>query len=245
MSMRKENMTDQETRPMMRWFMALAALIFLASGRPAQASYPIGTFSSPESGITWTNNGTTGTLTGTETGSFSFTNMPGILDPTLTGSTYSSATMTITGSASGTGSLVGSTVVQPLDTPLTITITNNAVPGQVLLSATVSSGALSLAGTGSAAAVVASVPTDNLTYSSSVFNASALTSQAFSLALGAITAPLSLNAGDGIANSFTASGIAVFSANAVSVPEPASVALLGIGCLVLAGARSRFRRIDP
>lgn len=241
MSMRKQNMMALTTRPMMRWFMALTALVCLASARPVYATYPIGSFSSTDSGIVWTNNGTTGQLTGTETGSFSFTNMAGILDPTITGATFHDATLTITGSASTSGTTVGSLITQPLDTPLTVTITNNAVPGQVLLSEQVTSGPLYLAGVGSSGAVVASKPPDNISLSSDVFNASALSNPAFSIGLTGITPTLSLNGADGILNSFNGSAIANFSGNAVPVPEPASLALLGIGCVVLAGARRGVR----
>lgn len=244
MSMRNQNTTVRKTRPMMRWVLMLSALVCLASARPVHATYQIGQFfNDGGSGITWANNGNTGgQLSGTEGGYFTFTNLSGSLyDPTKNGVPIA-ATMTITVNTVTDGFTANNQLNQPLSGTLTVSIrdANNLN----LLTATVTTGTSLLTGTGSAAAVVSATPRDDVKFTSDFFNASALDSQAFTVGLAAITPLLSFNTSGGhsFLNNFSAAPSGIFSANAVPVPEPASLALLGIGCVVLVGARRRFGR---
>jgi hypothetical protein len=228
----------------MRRTLLTSLLVWSAFALPARADLPetqIGSFTGDGSNsLSWTlsSSPNTGTLSGTTNGFFLFTNVPG-LPAGFTGPL--AATMTVSGGTDLSGFTANSQLNQPLDKPLTITVTQDGT-GVNLLTATVTTGPPLLAGTGHTGAVIASQPTEDVTITSGVFSPSG--QGAFTLSLGAITPALSFNPSvSNILNSFTASGSAVFS-TAAAVPEPTSIALLGLGCVALFGARRRFTRIS-
>jgi len=111
----------------------------------------------------------------------------------------------------------------------------------ILLSATVSpsSSMALISGQGGTASLTTSVPGQNIAYKSDFFDFSGSAGNTFGITFTGISPGLSFNDPQGgtILNSFTASGVGTFSA--ATIPEPASMALLGIGCLIVFGARMR------
>ena len=234
----------RKSRTVMRRTLLTSLLVWSAFALPARADVPeaqIGSFTGDGSNsLSWTlsSSPNTGTLSGTTNGFFMFTNVPG-LPAGFSGPL--AATMTVSGGTDLSGFTANNQLNQPLDKPLTITVTQDGT-GTNLLTATVTTGPPMLAGTGNTGAVIASQPTENVAITSGVFTPNG--QGAFTLSLGAITPALSFNPSvSNILNSFTASGSALFSTAATpAVPEPTSIALLGLGCVALFGARRRFTR---
>jgi len=90
----------------------------------------------------------------------------------------------------------------------------------------------------------ASSPGQKITFSSDFFDFSNVSLAAMGLTFSGILPGLSFDTDNGrnILNSFTAAAVGSFSADLTPVPEPGSLALLGIGCVAIAGAGLRARR---
>lgn len=229
----------------MRRFLLFSVILMGMGSQPAQASFQIGVFANDGTpAYNWVNNGNvSATLSGNSPGFFSYTNLSGLqlmLPAELQGP--QAAHMSISESTTTSASLFNNQIVQPLSGTFTIAVTRD-VPlagfgaGTNLLTATITVGSQFLTGTGSSAAVIASQPRDNVTFTSDFIDTSKLYGSALSLSLVGITPELSLNTSGGntFVNSFNSTGSAIFSANAV--PEPAGLALFGLGCVVLVGAK--------
>ena len=226
----------------------------LESPRPAQAMLTqIGQFINDGStGFSWTNNGGSATLTSLPANGsqvyFQYSNLAG-LPPEL--QSLQSAHLMISASTTTPGYMSSGQANQPISGPITITITRDTPdPGfgtgghNILLQTTVApaTGLALIAGQGGSAGLNATVPNETVTYKSDFFDFSKASGNSFGLTLSGISPALSFNDPQGgtILNSFTSSGVGSFST--VTIPEPASVALLGIGCVVLVGARARKTR---
>ena len=232
---------------LMRRLICLFVLFTAMSYQRAEASFQIGVFANNGTpSYQWVNNGNvSATLSGNSPGFFSYTNLSGLqlmLPAELQGP--QAAHMLITESTTAPASLFNNQIVQPLSGTITVAVTRDAaVPGfgagTNLLTATITLGSEFLTGTGSSAAIIASQPRDNVTFTSDFINTSLLNTSAFSISLVGITPELSLNTsgGNSLVNNFNATGSAIFSANAV--PEPGSIALLLVGGVVLAGTWRR------
>jgi len=225
--------------------MLLSLIVWCASASQARATFTqaqIGSFQNDgTSSFNWTLNGAgnQGTLSGTSGGYFTFTNIPGAPSGPI------AATMTVTETTTLNGSITNSNLNQPLNGPLTIDIVQNGT-GAHLLTTTVAGGppVPLFSGVDHSGAVAASQPTNNVLFTSDL---SAVTTalggaqgSALTVSLAAIQPGLSFNPSFFL-NNFTAAGSATFSSS-TAVPEPASVALLGLGCVALVGARLRFGR---
>ena len=228
----------------MRRFVAFLGLLFAVTSQSAQASYQIGQFSNDgTTSFAWTNTGNVSAgLSGSSAGYFTYSNAGSLqpaLPPELLGP--QAAHMTITASTATSGYTYNGQLIQPLSGTITISITRDSpLPGHAgtnLLTATESIGNAVLTGSGSSGAVFASQPNDNVAFTSDFINTSLLTNPALAVSLVAITPQLSFNTAGGNAflNDFSAAGLANFSANAV--PEPTSLCMLGIGCLVFLARR--------
>ena len=234
----------------MQRFLVVTAIVLGAAALPARADFvaaQIGQFvNDGSSSINWTLNtsNNTATLGGSSGGFFLFNNIND-LPAGITDGTPISAHMTITGGTNLSGFTANGQLNQPLTVPLTVDITQDGT-GLHLLTATVSAGQPVLSGVGSNAAVIASEPRDTVTYSSNVLSASDLATlnasagNGLTLALAGIQPGLSFNpTAANLLNSFSAAGSATFSG---TIPEPASIALFGLGCVVLVGAYRRPSR---
>jgi hypothetical protein len=257
-----------ESRIVIRRILLSALLIGSAFALPARADFTqtqIGSFTGDGSNsLIWTLNssfitGNSATLSGTTNGYFQFTNVPD-LPSAYTG--LLAATMTVSGGTGfGTAGGGGNAffINQVLaSSSLTISVIQDGT-GTNLLTATViprPTAAPSLVGSGSAAALIATTPFVDLSFTSGVLSPSVLGNvppysyssasgplygPALTLSLVGITPALSVNAmAQDILNSFTAAGSASFSTT--PVPEPTSLVLLGLGGVALFGARRWFSR---
>ncbi len=199
--------------------------------------------------LSWTNNGgTSGDIVVDQADvSFSFTNQSGYP------STYD-ATLSIYGSPSTfTPATPGIVDVQPIDGPVTMTITNNAVapnqPGYNLLTAVFQNGNLfGVDGsTNGSLAAEDNLDHETVTYTSD-YGTFSSPGNNFNLGLNTLSAPISMGPG-GFLNSFEANvngqfSAANFSIHGISVPEPGSLGLClaGLASMAFLWRRTRASR---
>jgi len=193
-------------------------------------------------GFVWTNkvgnSGATFNTSNTTAGIpvlFQFQNLSGV--PTG----LQAAHLTLTSSTNHDGANLNGVANQPISGDLTLAITRDS-DQKKLLSATVTPAAnlAVLSGQNGSASLNTSTPNENITFTSDFVKFSGTALNALGLTLGGLNPGLSFNtAGNrSFLNSFVATGNGSFSSDVV--PEPTSMALMGIGCVILAGAHRRL-----
>ena len=226
--------------PPLRWVrpsrIAVAAvstvLLGLATAGFAKADFTFAQFdqgSNFNSPFSFSNSG--GALIGTTQGNFTFLVAGAPIGP-------QAATITLTSKAVTAAATGGSLIFQPIDGPsntLTITrVSDNAN----LLSLTFTGALGGISGATNASLSGSTSFGDTLIFSSDLLNFAGITTRGFQFNLHNMTAGLS-KGGNGFLNSFAADSVGGLSSNvAPALPEPGSIALLGIG-LVAAGAATR------
>lgn len=204
-------------------------------------------------GFRWTNYdnfvATFDTANGGAAVTFNYTNLPGVASQ-LQGPQAAHIRFD-TGTNLDGQSLFG-TLNQPLSGPISILFVrdNPADVGdnnrQNLLTVTVtpnSSMAL-LSGQNGSASLNASSPGQTITFSSDFYNFSNATATGMGMTFSGIIPGLSFSTegGRSLLNSVTAAGVGSFTADLTAVPEPTSLALMGISGLILCGVRLRAAR---
>jgi len=222
------------------WLAAALALAAVASAATVQAApYQFANFNNTISDqpFTWTNNGSSGTISLNHAITFNFTTATGL------STADHQATITITGAPNFTPATSAAGFdIQPISSVQTLKITENGTGANLL----------TLLFTGNIAGPDGS-PTANITGSDTKGNVVVYTSDfgsfiqpgnSYNIALNPITPNLSIDGG-GFLTSFVAGIAGVFTANFVTlgVPAPASIAMLGTGALapigLLLGRRKR------
>jgi hypothetical protein len=236
------------------WAAVLACTSSTAWAAPTQfAEFTNNGANDAANGFRWINydnfTATMDTANGGAPVTFTFTNLPGLAaelqGPQAAHIRFDTGT-----------NLDGQTVLgqlnQPLNSPISILIIrdtdasvgDNNRHNLLTVTVTPSSNMALVVGQNGSASLNASTPGEVITFSSDFFDFSQVTGQAMGITFGGITPGLSFNTdfGRNILNSFTAAGVGSFSADLAVVPEPGSIALMGIGCVVLVGARLRGGR---
>jgi len=232
---------------------ALACAASTAQAAPTQfAEFTNNGANDAASGFRWANFDNSTAFFDTAAGgapvTFTFTNLPG-LPAELQGP--QAAHIRFDTGTNVNGQTVFGQANQPLSEPISILIIrdtdasvgNNNRHNLLTVTVTPASGMAIVSGQNGSASLNSSVPGQVVTFSSDFFDFSKVTSQAMGITFSGITPGLSFNTdlGRSILNSFTAAGVGSFSADLAAVPEPGSVALMGIGCVILVGARLRKR----
>jgi len=232
----------------------LACVSSTAWAAPTQfAEFTNNGASDAANGFRWTNfdnfNGTLDTASGGAPVTFTFTNLPGL--PAELQGPQAAHIRFDTGTNLNGQALFGQ-LNQPLSSPISILIIrdtdasvgNNNRHNLLTVTVTPAANMAIVAGQNGSASLNASTPGQVVTFSSDFFDFSKVSAQAMGLTFSGITPGLSFNTdfGRNMLNSFTAAGVGSFSADLAAVPEPGSIALMGIGCVVLVGARLRKSR---
>jgi len=204
-------------------------------------------------GFRWVNDGnTSATFDTASTGAavtFNFTNLPG-LAPELQG--VQSAHLFFSTGTNLSGQSFFGQLNQPLSSSILIQILRDS-PASVgsgtrenlLTISVVPNSTLSVvSGQNGSASLTASAPGQTITFSSDFYDFSNVTANGLGLTFSGIVPGLSFNTSGGhsILNSFTAAAIGSFTADLNPVPEPTSLALMGIGGVLICGASLRARR---
>lgn len=241
--------------------LALASVLVLGGGVPSAdaAMTQIAEFSTngvndAAGGFRWTNydnfSATFDTANGGAPITFSYTNLPNV--PTDLQGPQAAHIEFDTGTKVD-GAMVNGQVSQPLTSPIQILIIrdtpaaegNNNQHNLLTITITPNSSMSIVSGQNGSGSLNASTPGQTITYSSDFFDFSKISGAAFGLTLSGITPGLSFDTANGrsILNSFTAAALGSISADLTPVPEPGSLALMGVGCVVVAGAGiKRYRQ---
>lgn len=239
--------------------LALASVVALAWGSAATAApvsiaeFTNGGANDATNGFRWTNydnfTSTLDTANGGAPVTFTFSNLLG-LPAELQGP--QAAHIRFDTSTTAEGQTVLGQLNQPLDSPISLLIIRDT-PASVgdnnrhnLLTVTVTpeSNLALVSGQSGSASLNASTPGQKITFSSDFYDFSNISLAAMGLTFSGITPGLSFDTSNGrsMLSSFTAAAIGSFSADITPVPEPGSMALLGIGCVAIAGVGVRSRR---
>jgi hypothetical protein len=241
--------------------LALASALVLGGGVPSAsaamtqiAEFTNNGVSDSAGGFRWMNfdnsSATFDTANGGAPITFTYTNLPNV--PTDLQGPQAAHIQFDTGTDLD-GTTVNGQVSQPLTVPIHILILRDTPAAEGannqhnLLTITITPNASMsiVSGQNGSGSLNASTPGQTITYSSDFFDFSRISGAAFGLTLSGIIPGLSFDTDNGrnILNSFTAAALGSVSADLNPVPEPGSLALMGIGCVVVAGAGfKRYRR---
>jgi hypothetical protein len=204
-------------------------------------------------GFRWTNYdnfvATFDTANGGAAVTFNYTNLPGLASQ-LQGPQAAHIRFD-TGTNLDGQSLFGQ-LNQPLSEPISILIIrdtpadvgNNNRQNLLTVTVTPNSTMALVTGQDGSASLNASSPGQTITFSSDFYDFSNVTATGMGITLSGIIPGLSFSneSGRSLLNSFTAAGVGSFTADLRAVPEPTSLALMGISGLILCGARLRATR---
>ncbi|WP_406696703.1 PEP-CTERM sorting domain-containing protein [Singulisphaera sp. Ch08] len=207
-------------------------------------------------GFRWTNYDnfvtTFDTVNGGAAVDFTFTNVPG-LSAQLQGP--QAARIRFDTGSNVSGQELFGQLNQPLTAPISILIIrdtqadtgNNNRQNLLTVTVTPASSTALLSGQNGSASLNASSPGQIITFSSDFYDFSNVTASGMGITFSGILPGLSFSteSGRSMLNSFTAAGVGSFTADLTAVPEPGSLALMGISGLVLCGVRFRGTRRKP
>jgi hypothetical protein len=226
-----------------RWLvaslLALAALTMNATAKADPFGFANFDLTNANQPFSFTNNGgTSGTISASAQVNFNFTQQTGL------STANHAATLTITGSTFTPAQTVIGIVDQPISNISTLTLTDN-VTHQNLLTMTFTGQLVGSAG-GASAEVIGSDTAGAVVQYKSDFLAFNEPGNSYTLGLNTLAPAFTIGAG-GFLNSFVANITGQFTANAIAVPEPASVVMYGtgiVGALVLVRRRKRLSKLN-